>query len=74
MGDKAIGVKYKGGKMNRFNLLSRAGRREWRAAGRLEAVNANVLKEGVMAVVGVRSLEVCLFVGQCEVFNESDIL
>lgn len=29
---KAIGVKYKGDKMNSFNLLSRAGRREWRAA------------------------------------------
>ena len=30
---KALGVRYEGYKMNRFNLLSRAGRREWRAEG-----------------------------------------
>jgi len=29
--DKTIGVKYKGYKMNQFNLLSNEGRREWRA-------------------------------------------
>jgi len=27
-------VKYKGDKMNRFNLLSRVGRTKWRAVGR----------------------------------------
>jgi hypothetical protein len=44
---KAIGVKYKGDKMNRFNLLSRAGRREWRAAGGVEVVISVATKKVV---------------------------
>lgn len=35
---KVVGVKYQCVTNNRFNLLTREGRREWRAAGDGEAV------------------------------------
>jgi len=33
---KVVGVKYKCETMNSFNLLTRDGRKEWRAAGDIE--------------------------------------
>ena len=39
---KVIGVKFKGDPNNSFNLLSREGRREWRAMGGYEVENVEV--------------------------------
>jgi len=39
---KTIGVKYKGDKMNRFNLLSKEGRREWRSEGGVGGLDVEV--------------------------------
>ena len=44
---KVIGVNFKGDSNNSFNLLSRAGRKEWRAA-----VGGDVTGEGVGGVMG----------------------
>jgi hypothetical protein len=48
---KVVGVKFNCDTANKFNLLSRDGRREWRAAGGCESLTGVVKgKEGVGGV------------------------
>jgi len=45
---KTLGVKFKGDNINDFNLLSKEGRREWRAErGSLLVENEGAVGEGV---------------------------
>lgn len=48
---KAVRVKYKGDSNNSFSLLTRAGRREWRAAGRGDVENGSLGGMGEMSRV-----------------------
>jgi hypothetical protein len=48
---KVVGVKFNCDTSNKFNLLSRDGRREWRAAGGCEVLSGATLgNEGVEGV------------------------